>query len=255
VNVESRVAFVTGAASGLGAASARMISESGGRVVVADIDEQRGSERAASLPGESLFVRLDVADAASVDSAMKKALERFGRLDIAINCAGVLGAARLLGREGPMPVETFERTIRVNLIGSFHVTRLAAAAMANNSPNESGERGVIILTASVAAFEGQIGQVAYSASKGGVVGMTLPMARELARFGIRVMTIAPGIFETPMVASLPDNARTALAASIPFPSQLGQPSQYASLARHIIENNYLNGEVIRLDAAVRLAPK
>ncbi|MFN7925190.1 MAG: SDR family NAD(P)-dependent oxidoreductase [Bryobacteraceae bacterium] len=255
MKIESKVAFVTGAASGLGAACALMISEAGGYVVLADIDETRGAERAACLSNETLFVKTDVSSAASVEAAMAAARERFGRIDIAINCAGVLGAARTLGKDGPMPLENFERTVRVNLIGSFNVSRLAAAAMASNSPDENGERGVIVLTASVAAYDGQMGQVAYSASKGGVAAMTLPLARDLARNGIRVMTIAPGIFDTPMLAALPEEIRAALAANVPFPAKLGQPAQYAHLARHIIENSYLNGETIRLDAALRLPPK
>lgn len=254
MKIENRVAMIAGGASGLGAASARMIAEAGGYVAIADVDAARGEAVAAELSNDALFVRTDVADAASAESAVQAVVARFGRLDIAINCAGIAPPQRVLGKDGPMPLEAFERVIRVNLVGSFNVARLAAAAMARNEPGDV-ERGVIINTASIAAFEGQIGQVAYAASKAGIAGMTLPLARDLARHAIRVMTIAPGIFDTPLLAGLPEEARTSLAAGVPFPQALGDPAQFAGLARHIVENSYLNGEVIRLDAALRMGPR
>lgn len=255
MKIENRVALVAGGASGLGAASARMIAEAGGYVVIADLDAVRGEALAADLANDTLFVRTDVADAASAEAAVAAAVARFGRLDIAINCAGIAPPQRVLGKDGPMPLEAFERVIRINLVGSFNIARLAAAAMARNELADAVERGVIINTASIAAFEGQIGQVAYAASKAGIAGMTLPLARDLARHAIRVMTIAPGIFDTPLLAGLPEEARTSLAAGVPFPQALGDPAQFAGLARHIIENSYLNGEVIRLDAALRMGPR
>ena len=245
MRIEGKTALVTGGASGLGAASARMIVENGGRVIIADL------KPGADLGEAAVFAPTDVTVAAQVQSA----IERFGRLSILINCAGIGDPARVLGKDGPMPLERFTRIIGVNLIGTFNAIRLAAIAMAAADPDEEGERGVIINTASVAAFEGQIGQAAYSASKGGIVGMTLPIARELARYGIRVMTIAPGLFDTPMMAGLPEPARVSLGQSVPFPPRLGRPSEYAQLARQIIENPMLNGSVIRLDGAIRMAPK
>jgi NAD(P)-dependent dehydrogenase (short-subunit alcohol dehydrogenase family) len=256
------VAIVSGGASGLGAACVRMIAEAGGRTVIADIDEPRARALAAELAAStgaaaSIAVGTDVCSAASAEAAIAAALDRFGRLDIAIHCAGIAPPRRLLGKDGsPMPLDDFARVIGVNLTGAFNMSRVAAAAMARNPPDpESGERGVIINTASIAAFEGQIGQIAYAASKAGVAGMTLPMARDLARHAIRVMAIAPGIFDTPLLAGLPEEARASLAAGVPFPPLLGRPDQFASLAKHIIENAYLNGEVIRLDAALRMGPK
>ena len=255
MRLDSAVALITGGASGLGAACARMVREAGGKVALVDLDQTKGPALAAQLAPDAIFLRADVPDAGSVEAAVEAALARFGRLDVTINCAGIGTPHRILGKEGPMPLDIFERVIRVNLIGTFNVSRLAAAAMARNLPNQEGERGVLIHTASIAAFDGQIGQCAYSASKGGIVGMTLPMARDLARTGIRVVTIAPGIFDTPLLAGLGEETRASLAASVPFPPKLGRPEQFAALARHIIENSYLNAEVIRLDAALRMGPK
>jgi NAD(P)-dependent dehydrogenase (short-subunit alcohol dehydrogenase family) len=245
MKIAGKTALITGGSSGLGAASARMIVENGGRVVIADV------KPGTDLGEAAVFVRTDVTD----PGAMQSAVERCGRLHILINCAGIGDPARVVGKDGPMPLDRFSRIIQVNLIGTFNAIRLAAAAMSGGEPDEEGERGVIVNTASVAAFEGQIGQAAYSASKGGIVAMTLPIARELARSGIRVMTIAPGLFDTPMMAELPEAARQSLGQSVPFPARLGRPDEYAQLARHIIENPMLNGSVIRLDGAIRMAPK
>lgn len=255
MNIAGKVALITGGASGLGAASVRMVTEAGGRAVIVDLNEELGRSLASELGNAAAFVRADVSDPGGGEAAIKAVLEKFGALHIAINCAGIGDARRLVGKEGPVSLDWFTKTVHVNLVGTFNMIRLAAAALANNKPNEEGERGVIINTASVAAFDGQIGQAAYSASKGGIVGMTLPLARDLARHGIRVMTIAPGIFDTPLLGQLPENVRTSLAESIPFPQRLGRPAEYAQLARHIIENVMLNGEVIRLDGALRMAPK
>ena len=249
-------AVVTGGVSGLGLAVARRIVADGGKVVLLDVNDAKGAE-AVALLGEAnaRYIRTDVTDEAGVAANLEAARGFLGGLNVAVNCAGILGAGRVLGKEGPMPLDGFARTVMVNLVGSFNVAKAAASLMQHNEPGEDGERGVIVNTASVAAYEGQIGQAAYSASKGGVVGMTLPMARELARFGIRVMTVAPGVFWTPMVDGMPANVQESLAASIPFPSRLGQPDDFAALVGHIIGNTYLNGETIRLDGAVRLAPK
>ncbi len=243
---------VTGGASGLGAACVRLLAQSGAKVVIADLNEETGAALAAEIGAAARFVKTNVTDEASMQQAVTTAVESFGGLHIAINCAGIGWAERVLGKNGPHGLEAFTRVIQVNLIGTFNAIRLAAQAMSANEPNEEGERGVIINTASVAAFEGQIGQAAYSASKGGIVGMTLPIARDLARNGIRVMTIAPGTFDTPLLAGLPEPARISLGQQVPFPSRLGRPSEYALLAKQIIENPMLNGEVIRLDGALRL---
>lgn len=255
MQIADRCFLVTGGGSGLGAACARKLSAGGARIVIADISEQNGNGLATEMGSSARFVRTDVTDEASAQNAVDFALREFGRLDGAINCAGVPLAQLVMGRSGPHSLEAFARVIQVNLIGTFNVIRLAAGAMGRNDPSPAGERGVIINTASVAAFDGQIGQAAYSASKGGIVGMTLPIARELARFGIRVMTIAPGIFETPLLGSLGEEVRKSLAAQVPFPPRLGRPDEYAALAAHIIENEMLNGETIRLDGAIRMAPK
>ena len=255
MKIENCIALITGGASGLGAASARMIVEAGGRAALLDRNAELGQSVAATMGDHAFFVQADVTDGPSIEAAIRDVTARFGRMNVAMNCAGVGSAQRILGKEGPMSLESFRRVTEINLIGTFNVSRLAASSMAANEPDEAGERGVIIHTASIAAYDGQIGQCAYSASKGGVVGMTLPMARDLARHAIRVMTIAPGLFDTPLLAGLPEEARHSLAASIPFPARLGQPSEYAQLARHIIENRYLNGEVIRLDGSLRMAPR
>jgi NAD(P)-dependent dehydrogenase (short-subunit alcohol dehydrogenase family) len=253
MRIHGKTALITGGASGLGAASARMIVEAGGRVVIADLKPNPGL--LAGLGESAAFEQTDVTDTVQIQAAISSAIERFGGLDILINCAGIGDAGRVVGRDGPIALDRFTRVIGVNLIGSFNALRLAAATMSGNQPNEDGERGVIVNTASAAAFEGQIGQAAYSASKGGIVSMTLPIARELAQHGIRVMTIAPGLFDTPLLAGLPEAARLSLGQSVPFPQRLGQPSEYAQLARQIIENPMLNGSVIRLDGALRMAPK
>jgi len=256
MQIENKVVLVTGGASGLGEACVRLLSQAGAKAVIADLNKEAGDALAQELGTSAVFVTTNVVEEASVQAAVQAALETFGSLHLAINCAGIGVAERVLGRNGPMNLASFTRVIQINLIGTFNTIRLAAAAMANNVPTtEDGERGVIINTASVAAFDGQIGQAAYAASKGGIVAMTLPIARELARFGIRVMTIAPGTFETPMMGNLSEEARRSLGQQVPFPSRLGRPSEYAALARHIIENEMLNGEVIRLDGAIRMAPK
>ena len=246
MDIQRSTFLVAGGGSGLGAATARLLADDGANVVAADLGGEAGDG--------VRFVQTDVTDEGSVKSAVSIALEEFGGLDGVVNCAGVAIAERVLGREGPHSLESFAKVIQVNLVGAFNVVRLAAEAMTGNEPGEDGERGVIVNTASVAAFEGQIGQSAYAASKGGVAAMTLPLARELSRHGIRVVTIAPGIFDTPMMAGLPEEARDSLGEQVPFPSRLGKPEEYAALARHIIENRMLNGEVIRLDGAIRMAP-
>jgi NAD(P)-dependent dehydrogenase (short-subunit alcohol dehydrogenase family) len=252
MELKGRSVLITGGASGLGAGTARMVAAQGGHPVLLDLNEEAGQRLAQELGGQ--FVRADVSVEADVQAGLAAALAH-GPLAGAVNCAGIAPAATTAGKRGPHALDLFERVIRVNLIGTFNVTRLAAQAMMDNEPGTDGERGVIISTASVAAYDGQIGQAAYAASKGGVVGMTLPIARDLARFGIRVMTIAPGIFGTPMLAAMPQDVQDALAAQVPFPSRLGTPEDYAALARHIFENTMLNGEVIRLDGAIRMAPR
>ena len=249
-------AIVTGGVSGLGLAVAQRIVHDGGKVALFDVNETKGDAAVAELgANNAAFYRTDVTDEAGVSANVAAAKTFMGGVNAAINCAGILGAARVLGKEAPMPLATFSTTVMVNLVGSFNVAKAAAAVMQANDAGEDGERGVIINTASVAAYEGQIGQAAYAASKGGVVAMTLPMARELARFGIRVNTIAPGIFWTPMVDGMPDEVQKSLSASIPFPSRLGQADEYADLVAYMLGNRYLNGETIRLDGAVRLAPR
>ncbi len=252
MQIAGQVFIVTGGASGLGEGTARMLAREGGKVVVADVQDERGRAVAAEIGGA--FVRCDVSQEADGQAAVAQALA-LGRLGGLVNCAGIGPAARTVGKDGAHPLALFAKTITVNLVGSFNMIRLAAEAMCRNAPEPSGERGVLISTASVAAYDGQIGQAAYSASKGGIVGMTLPIARDLARNGIRNMTIAPGIFGTPMLFGMPKDVQDALAAGVPFPSRLGTPEDYAKLVRHIIDNEMLNGEVIRLDGAIRLAPK
>ncbi|MCU0464554.1 MAG: 3-hydroxyacyl-CoA dehydrogenase [Anaerolineae bacterium] len=255
MDMQKVIAVVTGGASGLGGATAQRIVAAGGRVVIADINPEVGEALADELGDAARFIRTDVTDEAMVRAAISTATGEFGGLNVLVNCAGIGTAMRTLGKDGPHALDIFERTIRVNLIGTFNCIRLAALVMAENEANDLGERGVIVNTASVAAYDGQIGQAAYAASKGGVVGLTLPVARDLSRNGIRVMTIAPGLFDTPMMASLPEPARVSLGQQVPFPSRLGHPNEYAQLVQSIIENPMLNGEVIRLDGAIRMAPK
>jgi len=252
MDITGKVFIVTGGASGLGEGTARMLAGLGGQVVVADVQAERGAEIAEELGG--VFVRCDVSQEADAQAAVDAAAA-LGKLMGLVNCAGIAPAVKTVGKDGAHPLAVFSKTITVNLIGSFNMIRLAAAAMSKNAPEATGERGVLISTASVAAYDGQIGQAAYAASKGGIVGMTLPIARDLARNGIRNMTIAPGIFGTPMLFGMPKEVQDALAAGVPFPSRLGTPEDYAKLVRHIFENDMLNGEVIRLDGAIRLAPK
>ena len=252
MQIEDRVFLITGGASGLGEGTARLLAAKGARVVIADMQVDKGEAVARDIGG--VFVRCDVTQEADGQAAVETARQQ-GKLVGLVNCAGIAPAEKVVGKNGPHALASFSRAVTINLIGSFNMIRLAADAMARNEPESTGERGVLISTASVAAYDGQIGQAAYSASKGGIVGMTLPIARDLARSGIRNMTIAPGIFGTPMLFGMPQEVQDALAASVPFPSRLGTPKDYAKLARHIIENDMLNGEVIRLDGAIRLAPR
>jgi NAD(P)-dependent dehydrogenase (short-subunit alcohol dehydrogenase family) len=253
MDIEGHAAVVTGGASGLGAATARMLAEAGAKVAIFDVNEKAAAEVAIDING--IAVPCDVTDAAATEAAFARAATDQGVARILINCAGVGPARRIVGRDGPMPLDEFARVVSINLVGTFNVMRLAAAAMQSLTTLADGERGIIVCTASVAAYEGQIGQAAYAASKGGVVGLVLPAAREFAQFGIRVNAIAPGIFSTPMLHALPEAAQQSLAAAVPFPKLLGQAPQYAALVRHIIENRYLNGETIRLDGALRMAPR
>ncbi|MGF1471425.1 MAG: SDR family NAD(P)-dependent oxidoreductase [Rubrobacteraceae bacterium] len=255
MDVAGRTFLVAGGGSGLGAATARGLAEAGAKVLIADLDPEAGETLAAELGETARFVETDVTDEKSAHAAVDAAVHGLGGLHGVINCAGIAVGEKVLGKNGPHELESFAKVLRVNLVGTFNVIRLAAAVMKWNEPVGSGERGVIVNTASVAAFEGQIGQVAYAASKGGVVSMTLPVARELASYGIRVVTIAPGIFDTPMMAGLPEETRKSLGEQVPFPSRLGSPEEYAALARHAIENEMLNGEVIRLDGAIRMTPR
>lgn len=258
MELKNKGVLVTGGASGLGAACVRLLVQSGAKAVIADLNSEGGEKLAAELreSGASVyFAQTNVTDEASVQAAVRTAVEKCGGLHILINCAGIGVAERVVSKSGAHRLESFQRVISVNLIGTFNAIRLASVVMSENEPTAGGERGVIINTASVAAFDGQIGQAAYSASKGGIVGMTLPIAREFARSGIRVMTIAPGLFNTPLLAGLPEAARISLGQQVPFPSRLGEPPEYAALAKHIIENEMLNGETIRLDGAIRMAPR
>jgi 3-hydroxyacyl-CoA dehydrogenase/3-hydroxy-2-methylbutyryl-CoA dehydrogenase len=255
MRIDGSGALVVGGASGLGEATARRLHADGAHVVIADVNQERGAELEGALAERVRFVRADVTDAEQVERAVAAATELPGGLRISVCCAGIGWAERTAGGRGPHSLEPFETVIRVNLIGTFNLLRLASAAMLTQEPTRSSERGVCINTASIAAFDGQIGQVAYSASKGGIVGMTLPAARDLARAGIRVCTIAPGTFDTPLLAALPEENRQALAETIPFPPRLGRPAEFAALAAHIVENEMLNGETIRLDGALRMAPR
>jgi NAD(P)-dependent dehydrogenase (short-subunit alcohol dehydrogenase family) len=253
MDIKGQAAIVTGGGSGLGAATARALAGAGARVAVADINDKAAAGIAEAIGG--VAVACDVSDAASAEAAVKRAADAHGPARVLVNCAGVGPARRILGRDGVMPLADYERVIRINLIGTFNMMRLAAAGMQALPPLATGERGVIISTASVAAFEGQVGQAAYASSKGGVAALTLPAARELSQFGIRVLAIAPGIFGTPMLKSLPDDVQASLGASVPFPKRLGEPDEFAALALHMIANGYLNGEVVRLDGALRMAPR
>ena len=248
-------ALITGGVSGLGLAVARKVVALGGQAVLLDINDEAAATVVAELGEAVSYIRTDVSSEQEVQDAVNAAVEYMGAINAAVNCAGILGAARVLGREAPMPLEFFSRVIQVNLVGSFNICKAAGAAMEANEPGPDGERGVIVSTASVAAFDGQIGQAAYAASKGGIVGMTLPIAREFARIGVRINTVAPGIFWTPMVDGMPEHVQESLSASIPFPSRLGKPEEFAELVVHIMQNSYINGETIRLDGAVRMAPK
>jgi NAD(P)-dependent dehydrogenase (short-subunit alcohol dehydrogenase family) len=255
MRIQRSVFFISGGSSGLGAACARHLASLGARVVIADVNAPLGKELAKALGPAALFVPTDVTKESDVTTAIDAGLNQFGALAGVINCAGILGAGRVVGREGPYKLDEFAHVIQVNLVGTFNVLRLAAMVMTKNLPGDDGERGVIINTASVAADDGQIGQAAYAASKAGVAGMTLPIARELARFGIRVVAVAPGVFETPMLAALPDEARRSLEAQVPFPQRLGQPGEFAALVAHVVENRMLNGTVLRIDGALRMAAK
>ena len=255
MQIKDSVFIVTGGASGLGAGTARALAAQGGKVVIADLNKAAGEALAKELGAGARFAECDVSSEASAKAAVDLAVSAFGGLNGLVNCAGIAIGEKTVGKEGPHLLATFARVININLIGTFNMIRLAADAMSRGQPNAAGERGVIVNTASVAAFDGQIGQAAYAASKGGVVGMTLPIARDLSRSGIRVMTIAPGIFETPMLLGMPQEVQEALGRMVPFPPRLGRPAEYAALALHIIQNEMLNGEVIRLDGAIRLQPK
>lgn len=255
MHIDNRTFLVTGGASGLGVATARMFVAGGGRVAIADMNREAGAALAAELGQAARFVFTDVADEASGRAAVDSTVSAFGALHGLVNCAGVAPAEKVLGKHGPPGLAAFARVVQINLIGAFNMIRQAATAMARNEADETGERGVIVNTASVAAFEGQIGQAAYAASKGGVVAMTLPLARELSRSGIRVMTIAPGVMETPMLLDMPQEVQDSLGKMVPFPPRLGKPDEFAGLVRHIVENAYLNGEIIRLDGAIRMGAK
>ncbi len=256
MQIEGITAFITGGASGLGEATARLLAERGANVALYDLPRSKGADIEKQIGSAARFLPGDVTDEAQVNAALDETLDAFGEIRAVVNCAGIGSASRTVGKQGePFPLDVFRKTIEVNLIGTFNVIRLAASRMIENQPNADGERGAIVNTASIAAYDGQIGQAAYSASKGGIVGLTLPVARDLARHGLRICTIAPGLFKTPLLAGLPEPALDALGKSVPFPSRLGDPSEYASLACQILENPMLNGEVIRLDGALRMAPR
>jgi NAD(P)-dependent dehydrogenase (short-subunit alcohol dehydrogenase family) len=256
MHLENSSFLITGGSSGLGAATAKHLVNNGARVLIADLNVDAGAALAEDLGDTAQFVKTDVCSETNVQSAIATALAKFGGLHGLVNCAGIISAGKILDREGePLTLAAFQKTVEVNLIGCFNAMRLAAAAMAKNQPNEEGERGVVINTASVAAYDGQMGQAAYAASKAGIAGLTLPLARDLARTGVRVMAIAPGLFETPMLSGLPDEIRESLERQVPFPSRLGRPAEFAQLVQQIIENVMLNGEVIRLDGAIRMAAK
>ena len=255
MQIKDKVFLVTGAGSGLGAATARALAEVGAKVLLADLNVEAGEKLAQELGASTCFVGTDVANESSAVNAINTAISRFGALHGLVNCAGIAPAEKVLGKEGPHRLESFAKVININLVGTFNMIRLAAEAMMKNEPDAGGERGVIVNTASVAAYEGQLGQAAYAASKGGIVALTLPVARELARSGIRCVTIAPGIMETPMLLGMPPEVQESLGKMVPFPSRMGKPAEYAALVKHIAENSYLNGEVIRLDGAIRMGVK
>jgi len=255
MEIKDSVAIVTGGASGLGEACVRALLGEGGKAAILDFAEERGQKVASELGDAALFCLTDITKEEDVQAAIDKTVEAFGAIHIAVNCAGVGIPAKVLGKEGPMSMDHFSKVVQINLIGTMNVVRLAAEKMVKNQGNDDGEKGVVINVASVAAFDGQIGQAAYSASKAGVAGMTLPIAREFAEYGIRIMTIAPGIFRTPMLEGLPENVQEALGKMVPFPNRLGEPSEFAALVQHIVENSMLNGEVVRLDGALRMAAK
>ena len=255
MEIRGHTFLVTGGGSGLGAATVRRLAQDGANVLIADVDQEAGEELAADIGDGALFVRADVTDEESAQGALDATLNAFGGLHGLVNCAGIGPAEKVVGKRGVHSLDSFVKAVQINLVGTFNPIRLASPIMMENEPTEDGERGVIVNTASVAAFDGQIGQAAYSASKGGVASMTLPVAREMAEHGIRVMTIAPGLFETPMLAALPEDAQESLGNQVPFPSRLGRPEEYAALVKHIVENQMLNGEIIRLDGAIRMAPR
>jgi NAD(P)-dependent dehydrogenase (short-subunit alcohol dehydrogenase family) len=255
MNHKDVVALVTGGASGLGEASIMELVKKGAKIIIVDVDSDKGEKLAANIGADAIFVKTDITSEADVRQTVQKAVDAFGKINVVINCAGVANPGKIIGRKGPLPLDAFNKVVQINLVGTLNVIRLAVEQMVNNTPNEEGEKGVIINTASVAAFDGQIGQAAYSASKAGVVGMTLPIARECADYGIRVATIAPGLFETPMMAGLPPAVKEDLAKTVPFPKRLGKPVEFAKLAMHIIENTMINGCCIRLDGALRMPPK
>ncbi|MFH1080175.1 MAG: 3-hydroxyacyl-CoA dehydrogenase [Pseudomonadota bacterium] len=255
MNVKDCIAVVTGGATGLGEATVRNFISQGARAVILDIQVDRGEALVKELGGNVVFAKADVTKEEDVQAAIAKAIDAFGRINVAVNCAGIADPGKVLGKKGPMTLDFFKRVLNINLIGTYNVIRLAVEKMNGNTPNEEGEKGVIVNTASIAAFDGQIGQPAYAASKAGVVGLTLPLARECAGYGIRVMAIAPGVFDTPMMAGLPEETRIALGKMVPFPPRMGRPPEYARLVQHIIENPMLNGECIRLDGSIRMAAK
>lgn len=255
MNHKDVVALVTGGASGLGEASVLELINKGARAVIIDVDVEKGEKLASSIGANAIFVKTDITSETDVRQAIQKAIEAFGKINVVINCAGVVNPGKLISKKGPLSLEAFNKVLQINLVGTLNIIRLAVEQMMNNTPGEEGEKGVIINTASIAAFEGQIGQVAYSASKAGIVGMTLPIAREISDYGIRIVTIAPGIFETPMMAGLPQAVKEDMAKTVPFPRRLGKPVEFARMCLHIIENMMLNGCCIRLDGALRMPPK
>jgi len=255
MNHKDVVALVTGGASGLGEASIMELVKKGARATIIDVDVEKGEKLAAAIGANTIFIKTDVTSEADVRQAIQKTIEAFGKVNVVINCAGIVNPGKLVGRKGPLPLEAFNKVLQINLVGTLNVIRLAVEQMMNNTPGEEGEKGVIVNSASIAAFEGQIGQVAYSASKAGIVGMTLPIAREISDYGMRIVTIAPGIFDTPMMAGLPPAVKEDMAKTVPFPRRLGNPVEFARMAMHIIENIMLNGCCIRLDGALRMPPK